>query len=245
MPEILEEPNSVEVSFGSTVYFTCRADGNPQPDIVWYHNKYVCCCLLLSYLLLLWLHQSLVSECVWVCSEMVVTNVLDPRSRYSVLDDGTLMIASVQEADVGGYECMASNIIGQTKAPLASLRQKSTSAGRHTTTTTTATPTTAVTQPTSVSIEAGEVLALECSVAATDHDVIWTRDGGALTEQARIIVTESGALMVKEVGEEDSGAYMCVATGEEGTAQSDIITVTVQGQSLYTVIADHTCVCDA
>jgi len=35
------EPSDVEVAFGNTVYFTCHAEGDPKPEIVWYHNEYV------------------------------------------------------------------------------------------------------------------------------------------------------------------------------------------------------------
>ncbi|GIY20735.1 peroxidasin [Caerostris darwini] len=38
-PKLTEEPNDVDVSFGGTAYFTCKADGDPKPDIVWLHNS--------------------------------------------------------------------------------------------------------------------------------------------------------------------------------------------------------------
>ena len=38
-PQFLVEPSDVEVSFGRKAYFTCKAEGNPEPEIVWYHNK--------------------------------------------------------------------------------------------------------------------------------------------------------------------------------------------------------------
>jgi peroxidase len=40
-PEIKEEPHDVEITFGGTVYFTCKADGDPQPNIVWLRNRFV------------------------------------------------------------------------------------------------------------------------------------------------------------------------------------------------------------
>lgn len=39
MPKLTEEPHDVDVSFGGTAYFNCKADGDPKPDIVWLHNK--------------------------------------------------------------------------------------------------------------------------------------------------------------------------------------------------------------
>lgn len=38
-PELTVRPRDVEVSFGNTAYFSCRAEGDPQPEIVWFRNK--------------------------------------------------------------------------------------------------------------------------------------------------------------------------------------------------------------
>ena len=38
-PKMTAELSDVEVTFGNTVYFTCRAEGDPKPEIIWYHNK--------------------------------------------------------------------------------------------------------------------------------------------------------------------------------------------------------------
>lgn len=38
-PHITEEPDDVEVSFGGTVIFTCKAEGNPQPKIIWMRDS--------------------------------------------------------------------------------------------------------------------------------------------------------------------------------------------------------------
>lgn len=38
-PELTEEPSDVDISFGGTAYFNCKADGDPKPDIVWLHNN--------------------------------------------------------------------------------------------------------------------------------------------------------------------------------------------------------------
>jgi len=38
-PELTTRPHDVEVSFGGTAHFNCRADGDPRPEIVWYRNR--------------------------------------------------------------------------------------------------------------------------------------------------------------------------------------------------------------
>ncbi|XP_070796250.1 peroxidasin-like [Pituophis catenifer annectens] len=38
-PRITTEPQDVDVTLGNTVYFICRAEGNPKPKIIWLHNN--------------------------------------------------------------------------------------------------------------------------------------------------------------------------------------------------------------
>nr|CAD7198875.1 unnamed protein product [Timema douglasi] len=38
-PKITEDPHDVEVTFGGTVFFNCKAEGDPVPDIVWMKNS--------------------------------------------------------------------------------------------------------------------------------------------------------------------------------------------------------------
>ncbi|XP_064604306.1 peroxidasin-like isoform X2 [Liolophura sinensis] len=38
-PRFTMEPRDVDVTFGNTAYFTCRAEGDPSPEITWLHNN--------------------------------------------------------------------------------------------------------------------------------------------------------------------------------------------------------------
>nr|XP_025044302.1 peroxidasin-like protein [Pelodiscus sinensis] len=38
-PCITSEPQDVDVTPGNTAYFTCKAEGNPKPKVVWIHNN--------------------------------------------------------------------------------------------------------------------------------------------------------------------------------------------------------------
>ncbi|XP_041357097.1 peroxidasin-like isoform X2 [Gigantopelta aegis] len=38
-PRFTMEPRDVDVTFGNTAYFTCRAEGSPIPEISWFHNN--------------------------------------------------------------------------------------------------------------------------------------------------------------------------------------------------------------
>ncbi|CAM4650438.1 unnamed protein product [Leuciscus chuanchicus] len=39
VPRITSQPQDVDVTSGNTVYFTCRAEGNPKPQIIWLRNN--------------------------------------------------------------------------------------------------------------------------------------------------------------------------------------------------------------
>ncbi|XP_057598535.1 peroxidasin homolog isoform X2 [Hippopotamus amphibius kiboko] len=38
-PRITSEPQDADVTLGNTVFFTCRAEGNPKPQIIWLRNN--------------------------------------------------------------------------------------------------------------------------------------------------------------------------------------------------------------
>ena len=59
---------------------------------------------------------------MYVRSEMIRTNRVEAGSRYSILQDGTLMIENAREADEGVYECVARNQLGEVKADAVELR---------------------------------------------------------------------------------------------------------------------------
>lgn len=52
-------------------------------------------------------------------------------SRYSVLKDGTLMIERTSERDVGVYECVAKNPMGQVKSRSARMESHQHNLGKY------------------------------------------------------------------------------------------------------------------
>lgn len=58
----------------------------------------------------------------------MISNEIDPlkaeTSRYSVLQDGTLMIENAQETDQGVYECMAKNSLGEVRSRKAKMKRQ-------------------------------------------------------------------------------------------------------------------------
>jgi peroxidase len=80
-PHLIDEPKDVEISFGGTAVFVCRAQGDPQPEIKWMLNS----------------------------NEIPMTD-----DRFTILPDGSLRIDRTTANDIGHYECMAKNEMGET-----------------------------------------------------------------------------------------------------------------------------------
>ncbi|CAB3373221.1 Hypothetical predicted protein [Cloeon dipterum] len=183
-PEIKEEPHDVEITFGGTIYFTCKADGDPQPNIFWLRNSHT----------------------------------VDKNPRYSVLDDGTLMISNAVLEDVGSFECVAKNSVGQTKSRSAVMR-----VGR------TVDKPKFVINPEDYYGHQGQQISLHCT--ATGHpspSVTWSRDGKDVRINERVRVLDNGTLTIRHSRVEDSGSYKCSASNFIGTTQT-IIYVKVVG----------------
>ncbi|XP_033097959.1 peroxidasin homolog [Anneissia japonica] len=93
-PHFVLEPTDVDVTQGNSVYFTCRAAGDPEPKITWLRNNV----------------------------EIDTSVDQQPDPKYSILTDGTLMILDASGDDEGDYECMARNAVGEAVTRTASLR---------------------------------------------------------------------------------------------------------------------------
>ena len=102
-PILTEEPTDVEITFGGTVYFTCKAEGDPEPDIVWLYNKLAITIIHLDG-----------RVGIFLIYFLQFSNEISPDDdpKYQVLQDGTLMIENASDSDMGSYECMAKSPAG-------------------------------------------------------------------------------------------------------------------------------------
>ncbi|CAL1540332.1 unnamed protein product [Lymnaea stagnalis] len=170
-PKITMEPKSVDVTFGNTVYFSCRAEGDPDPEIMWLHND----------------------------------NVINTNSdeRYTIMEDGTLMIESTQEKDKGFYECMARNAAGMVKANKVELRYLNDDV---------VIPKFMET-PQDVNVVEGSELQLPCQASGNPRpDITWTHNSDSISGNIRARKLENGALSITNVRVSDAGLYECKAT---------------------------------
>jgi len=186
-PELTTRPQDVEVSFGNTAYFTCRAEGDPQPDIVWYRNN----------------------------AEIQPTSA----GRYSVLEDGTLMIESARDTDEGFYECVARNELGETKAQPVELRYLDDSRPVRPRINK---------KPVDVSLGEGESATLECQVTGSPRPtVLWLKNDQSLPSDPRLRVDLTGTLRIVDLKPADTAVYRCVASNSLGTV-SEFARIDVQ-----------------
>ena len=82
-PELMDQTQDE----GDTVSFTCRATGQPVPNITWYYNG------------------APVDE----ANTMKYSIYMMPSNTTTIV--GILIIMSVQSSDVGNYTCNATNVV--------------------------------------------------------------------------------------------------------------------------------------
>ena len=96
VPTITEDPLNMTVARNEPVTLSCKASGNPEPEIEWYRD-----------------------------GALVKTAPTDPQSHRILLPDGSLFflraMQSKKEQDSGTYWCVASNAHGVSRSTNATL----------------------------------------------------------------------------------------------------------------------------
>ncbi|PVD21525.1 hypothetical protein C0Q70_17323 [Pomacea canaliculata] len=122
---------------------------------------------------------------------------IDPRnSRYTVMEDGSLVINSVQEDDTGSYVCSAVNEVGRdSQSHLLRVQV----------------PPRFVREPQDKEVTLSSRFQLECEARGVPTPVItWTLNGQPLA--APPSVNGQSTLTVRHAMQEDAGLYECAAT---------------------------------
>uniref|UniRef100_A0A672R5U5 Peroxidasin n=1 Tax=Sinocyclocheilus grahami TaxID=75366 RepID=A0A672R5U5_SINGR len=243
VPRITSEPQDVDVTSGNTVYFTCRAEGNPKPQIIWLRNK-----LVLSVILPVFgcAHSQFFSSSS-ARPQFTVTpqdqSVLEGHTvefpceasgypqpviawtrggsslpndrRHVVLSSGSLRISRVALHDQGQYECQAVSPVGTVRAAV------------HLNILQTVTPV-FTSAPRDTTVESGSDVQIPCSAQGEPTPIItWSKDGVQITESGKFHISPDGYLEVHDVGLADGGRYECVARNSIGYSSSSMV-LTVQ-----------------
>ncbi|XP_063876640.1 hemicentin-1-like isoform X2 [Scylla paramamosain] len=148
-------------------------------------------------------------------------------------DDGSLKIPLVRSKDEGRYQCVATNLAGNssltlTLSVLVPPRVK-TNRGEE-----------------NVVVLKGNVARLKCPVKADPRPTFsWTKDGQLLPfDSRRMRVSKNGFIIIKQVRQSDAGTYVCIAKNPAGTTSipvnlqvNDEPEISPAGDEILTVLA--------
>jgi peroxidase len=189
-PEIMEGPQDIEVSWGSTAIFTCKVSGDPKPSIFWMRND----------------------------EEIALDS-----TKYTLMENGSLLIRNTEDSDSGHYECMAKNSDGEVKSRAARMilvRPEQHSRNAY------GSPVFLVMPVGVTTSEAASEINLHCKAVGNPHPTItWSLNGVQLTSSERHFIDRDGTLIIRPVKASDHGTYRCDATNDNGriSAIADVI----------------------
>ncbi|XP_015185112.1 PREDICTED: peroxidasin [Polistes dominula] len=129
--------------------------------------------------------------------------------RFTVRDDGTLVIADITEEDIGEYECIAKSDMGSTKSRKARALVVSSSLRFDQV-------------PESQTITAGSDVTFVCKPVGYPRPVVqWWTDDLLVSTGGRILVEDDGrVLRILAAKESDSARYVCRASNSNGYAEA-------------------------
>ncbi|XP_053395477.1 peroxidasin-like isoform X2 [Mercenaria mercenaria] len=223
-PVITSEPSDVEISFGNTAYFRCRAEGSPTPEIVWVKNNEIVDTTERRYNIL----------------EDGTLMIEDARDT----DEGTyecIARNTAGEVKTDGVELRMNeqhhhhhhnhNRQQQNQNQRRQLdNQIERHPGRHDQPRYNVAPT-FLSRPSDVHADLGDTIDLPCSATGYPQpEIAWTLNGNAIRLNSRISIV-GGGLHIISVRDDDRGDYRCRAENSEG-----IITATAR---LVVQVAPH------
>ncbi|XP_055601932.1 peroxidasin isoform X2 [Uranotaenia lowii] len=191
-PEIVAQPKDIEISLGQTAVFTCKAIGDPRPEIVWMLNE-----------------SELRAGSISAAPNQQQQQQLDGGlldTRVSLLPDGTLRIDEVTLADAGHYECMAKNNMGHTMSRSARMV-----VNNEVIETEAEAPKFIQTPPPEIALAEGEAIVLHCIVTGAPTPSIMWKFNNQNIQNGRIKLFGNGSLILPVSSLDDSGIYSCYA----------------------------------
>ncbi|XP_024149281.1 contactin-4 [Oryzias melastigma] len=134
---------------------------------------------------------------------------LDPMEDRIQVNDGVLTIKSLNQADVGMYQCVAENKYGRIFCN-AQLRVLAIAPDFSQ----------SLVKAQTLARQGGDVL-IECKPRMSPRGVIsWRKGEEAIRENHRVTVLDNGSLRLSNVTKADAGLYTCVARNQFGVASS-------------------------
>ncbi|XP_029207691.2 peroxidasin homolog [Acropora millepora] len=168
---IVPPPYRSSAVIGLEMHLHCLATGTPPPVVRWYYIGPV------------WSEH--------------VKNSIHNGSAYRVHNNGTLVIGSITEKNVGFYECAASNVIG-TATKKAGIYL----------------PVKFLTKPQNTTVVIGKSAFLHCNATGSPEPVVsWRKEEGERDEK-RFKQLKNGTLLIRDARMSDAGQYLCIAANQ-------------------------------
>lgn len=141
------------------------------------------------------------AEIIW----MLNSNEIDTSDpKYSVKDDGSLVVSSMTDKDMGIYECMVKSPYGVSKSQAAKTLSHHFSGKAEW-----------KRKPKDQSAREGDTVQLECAVSG--GQVTWTRGGVPISAP----VSAEGTLTLTSVTPEDTASYICNVETPQGQIKAE------------------------
>lgn len=234
-PLITEGPADIDVRFGGTAYFTCKVEGDPQPEVVWFHNNEVIddkdrYSILTDGTLMI---ENTQGDDVGFYECMASNPAGEVRSRKAkmapedeadiVRDEEDPRIEISDEIDDVGElepvfhapepETETRTLVDEpsvhfeepAEVPIETAREEGPSKPR------------LLRLPSNVNVTEGSPVEIECEAIGTPKPHIsWTKGGDFVVEGPRIQVSSRGTFSISSAERQDAGIYRCTAANHLG-----------------------------
>ncbi|MPC08143.1 Hemicentin-1 [Portunus trituberculatus] len=261
-PTVIQAPTDAELDIGSMGGFSCYGVGVPEPSITWYKadgsylpshfaqdgdgNLRIKVAPVVAVPQVPHLEvtkgSAVTLPCIVVMADPPpqITWYYEGSPIYSgtgdmvIDDDGSLKIPVVKSKDEGRYQCVATNVAGNssltlTLSVLVPPRAKNNRGEEN------------------IVVLKGDVVRLKCPVKADPKPTFsWTKDGQPLPfDSRRVRVSKkNGIIMIKQARQSDAGTYVCIAKNAAGTTSipvnlqvNDEPEISPAGDEILTVLA--------
>ncbi|RWS14759.1 roundabout 1-like protein, partial [Dinothrombium tinctorium] len=181
-PQFLISPENVNVPINSEARIDCVASGKPSPSMFWSREG----------------------------NEMLMFPGKSYR-RFSVTEEGTLVINGVQKEDQGYYFCSAVSVIGSVigKAYLTVIGMPSLP------------PPIIRIGPFDQTLSEDSMVIMPCDVSPMTPAIVkWFLNEKPIpSQEPHFVVLDSGSLQIDGIKSSDSGDYTCIARNENGESK--------------------------
>ncbi|KAL0979469.1 hypothetical protein UPYG_G00185480 [Umbra pygmaea] len=134
--------------------------------------------------------------------------IMARSGRVKVLANSFLEISGVQPQDAGQYQCVATNIHGNSRVTVWLLVPEAPSV---------------VVSPQSQAFSRGSDVHLVCTASGSPSPkLLWSHGNIFLSNRPRMSMSKHGGLTIRDAHPEDAGNYTCLATNEAGSAKQTV-----------------------